>query len=124
MRKHLEAKMLGMPVATARYKLIRSLLFQFATECGKGVCFRCNKDIKHPDEFSLDHVVDWRYSDDAGALFFDLENVKLSHHKCNRDHPKRGSHKVKSNCGYKGVCFSSENRKKQFRAFLYAENKS
>jgi hypothetical protein len=48
---------LGMRYSTANARLLRDLLFKFATDAGH-VCFRCQKPLTR-NTFSVDHKESW-----------------------------------------------------------------
>ena len=79
-----KSKQLGMPLGTAANRLRRNLMWSFAVKCGESDCFRCGELIASPEEMSIDHVEDWLDSEDPVGLFFDVENLRLSHKACNR----------------------------------------
>ncbi len=74
---------LGCNVTNALRLLARKMLFSFAQELGRDTCCRCGQKIEHFREMSLDHQVNWINSLAAPELFWDVNNVKLSHTKCN-----------------------------------------
>ena len=74
---------LGMSPGKARNRLVNSLLFYFAQTTNRDTCYRCNKLIESVNDFSLDHIKDWRNSGDPVELFFNLENIAFSHKSCN-----------------------------------------
>ncbi len=71
---------LGVEPRSANATLARSFLLHLARLAGLGDCFRCGKPID--DAYHLDHVKHWIGVDPA--LFWDVENVRLSHPRCNR----------------------------------------
>ena len=76
-----KAQKLGMNPNTARRRLDRTLLFEFAVSTGH-VCYRCGDPLTR-DTFSVDHKEDWLNSDDPLGLFFDTSNIAYSHFNCN-----------------------------------------
>lgn len=76
-----KTQILGVNFSTARARLERDLLFKLATDAGHR-CHRCQEALTR-DNFSVDHKVNWSTSPDPKAMFFDLENIAFSHHRCN-----------------------------------------
>ena len=74
---------LGMPFGTAMGRLRKALMFKFASELGKDICFQCGEPIENVDQLSVEHKIPWLDSQDPTAMFFDLENVAFSHLHCN-----------------------------------------
>jgi len=78
-----KASQLGMPAATARQILIKSLLYKMAQKLGADLCYRCKIKIDNIDDFSIDHIIDWLDTGNAIELYFDTDNVAFSHTLCN-----------------------------------------
>ena len=74
-------KQLGISYSTARYRLMKSILFMLIKESGKDICFRCGKKILNVEDCTIDHKEPWLYADID--LFWDLNNVAFSHGVCN-----------------------------------------
>jgi hypothetical protein len=72
---------LGMDAGTASGRLLKSLLFHFATKAGEK-CFRCGGELDR-DSFTVDHKEAWLDSGDPVGLFFSVDNIAFSHWKCN-----------------------------------------
>lgn len=89
-----KANLLGMSPQVARTRLVRELLFAFIVETGKDVCYRCGKQLSLED-YTLDHVENWLGASDPVTAYFDVTNIRFSHHSCNSR--ARGS--VKQTCG-------------------------
>ena len=79
----IKSKQLGVNFSTASHQLKRMLMLKFAKQCGEDKCFRCGKKIEHHEDFSLDHKADWLHTPNAKELFWDLDNISLSHKSCN-----------------------------------------
>ena len=75
---------LGMAGDKARYKLGRILLLELAKKLNAHMCYRCGKPIENVEEFSIDHKQPWLHVDPK--LFWDVENIAFSHHRCNSKH--------------------------------------
>jgi hypothetical protein len=80
---------LGIPIGTATNRLVKMLLYDFAKKLDRVTCYRCSKHITL-DDMSIDHKKPWLNSANPVALFFDLENIALSHKNCNSDAGRRG----------------------------------
>ena len=54
------------------------------------------------DNFSIEHIEDWEYSETPIELFFDLDNISFSHKLCNskaRDKSNNGNNnRIKTHC--------------------------
>ena len=74
---------LGMPLGTARNRLVKALLFKFIQETGKNECFQCGETISKVEHLSIEHKEAWMDSTDPVDLYFDLDNVAFSHQSCN-----------------------------------------
>jgi hypothetical protein len=79
---------LGMPQGTARGLLIKMLLFKMIRELGVNCCHRCGDEIDDWKKLSLDHVVNWLYSEDPIGTYFDVTNIAFSHQGCNSGHSR------------------------------------
>jgi len=122
MKQQRESKMLGQAVSTARSKLYKKVIWSLARKCGENQCHRCGSEIENPEDLSLDHVKSWRYKENAAELYFDLDNVRLSHNICNATaKDRRCNHRVNNKTGFKGVEFRPERNK--FRAFIWKDKK-
>ena len=77
------AAQLGMPLGTAANRLRKALLFRYIQMMEHDVCWRCGNVIKKIDDLSIDHVVRWFKSEDPIGLFFDLDNIRFAHLRCN-----------------------------------------
>ena len=80
---------LGMPLGTAAHRMRRNFNWTMAVRNGEAYCFRCGKLIESPEEMSYDHVIDWLDSTDPKGLFFDCDNIRLSHLTCNRAYRRK-----------------------------------
>lgn len=74
---------LGLNPSTARYQLIKKLLFHAYGELEKLTCFKCGEKIETLGEFTIEHKTPWLRSDNPTETFFDLNNIACSHHTCN-----------------------------------------
>lgn len=79
-QQHESKKQLGMPHGTAVYRLLRLIIYRFAVETGKDVCFRCGTKISK-EEFSIEHKEPWLYV--SSDLFWSEDNIAFSHKRCN-----------------------------------------
>ncbi len=78
---------LGMKQQTARARLERMFILHLAKKCGMDKCFQCGYDIESTEEMSIEHVKPWG-GNELGQppnreLFWDLDNLALSHKWCN-----------------------------------------
>lgn len=90
-----KSHVLGMPHGTAANKLRKLLLFDMAGRLGKLNCYRCNKPIETVEEFSIDHIQDWEYSNSPKDLFLDVKNIAFSHFICNINSSNRSRASLK-----------------------------
>ncbi len=81
--KNKKSAQVGMNISTATAILRKNIIFRLAGKCGELTCIRCGKQISNPEDLSLDHIIPWLDSSDPKSLFFDPENVRFSHAKCN-----------------------------------------
>lgn len=85
---------LGMSYGRANSILKKKLLFSYAQKLGLDTCFRCGKQIANIDEFSVEHKIEWLYSDNPLELFLDLDNIACSHLVCNIRAGRRNRNKA------------------------------
>ncbi len=78
-----KTRLLGMPLGTASNKLKKMLLFELVSAITKLGCYRCGKEIKSIDDFSIEHMEPWASAKDPVKAFFDLGNIAYSHLSCN-----------------------------------------
>lgn len=96
-----KTKQLNMNYSTASNQLKKALMLKFAKQCGENKCYRCGKLIENPKDFSIDHKKNWLNAKNAQELFWDLDNIALSHKSCNilaaldERHENRGITKLK-----------------------------
>lgn len=69
-------------VAHANRVLMKDLVYHFIFKLGLNKCYRCGGTLDR-DDFTIDHKIPWRHSDNPLELFFNIENVKFSHFSCN-----------------------------------------
>lgn len=69
-------------VPHANRVLMKDLVFAYATRLDLNLCYRCNKRLTRED-FTIDHVKPWRNKPNSQELFFDVNNIRFSHHSCN-----------------------------------------
>jgi len=81
---------LGMNVGTASNALRKQMMFLMAKQLNRDICFQCGRKIESVKEFTIDHKIPWRRSDDPKQLFFDLDNIAFSHGTCNTAAARRG----------------------------------
>jgi hypothetical protein len=78
-----KSEALGMNFSTASSRLKLRIMLQLLKECGKNLCFRCNKEIEVAGDLSIDHKEDWLNSGRDKELFWDTKNILFSHRSCN-----------------------------------------
>jgi len=89
-KKHREkylslSKMLGMSRTTARHRLYRNLIWDMFTKLHGRICYRCKGPL-HNDDWHIDHIQPWAIASKPAEMYFNLENIALSHSKCNIIH--------------------------------------
>lgn len=77
---------LGIPIGTARARLIKEILWKYVKLSGDDFCYRCGHQILDTSELSVEHKIPWGISDNPVNLYFDLDNISFSHSKCNSTH--------------------------------------
>jgi len=87
-------KRFGIAVSTARYQLLKNLLFKFLLETGKNSCFRCGETMTSKD-FTLEHIKPWAWDNNALELFMDINNISFSHFRCNAGNTRTNSERAK-----------------------------
>lgn len=92
-----------MPIGTATARLRKSLLFEFAKRLELDTCYRCGEKIQNIEEFSIEHIRSWQWSNDPVQMFFDLSNIAFSHLVCNVS-AARAKPKVHSKWWYNRGC--------------------
>lgn len=119
-----KSKQLGMSYGKACGRLRHMFMFDLLKRLRLTTCFRCQKPIKTYLDMSLDHKEHWLHSDDPEKLFFDLDNIAISHRGCNSV-CKRKSGRRSNASGYKGVVRNSNNSQpKPWRVQIWvAKNK-
>lgn len=86
-----DSEELGMSAGKARAILLNAFVLHMAQKLGTDNCFRCRKPILSSADLSYDHKESWRGVDIA--LFWNVDNLALSHKKCNRvDRPRNGNY--------------------------------
>lgn len=102
---------LGMKQQTARKRLERMIILHWGRKCGFGNCYQCNQPINSIEDMSIEHIKPWggnEYGLDADPeLFWDLENIALSHKTCNTSCGRSGLGKL----GYIGVNYVKDKRR-------------
>lgn len=116
-RRHMQerARQLGMPYGTARNVLNKQLMFNFVQRLGLDVCHQCGQRIENVDNLSVEHKKAWLHEPNARELFFDLNNIAFSHHKCNTAAARRTAFSEQAQLpvggsGYRGVEVNADRR--------------
>lgn len=82
-RKDRDDALLGKSRSTAYGELLKNLIFQKII-VERGIkCFRCGEDMSRED-FSIDHILNWRGASNPLEHFVDPNNCSFSHNSCNR----------------------------------------
>jgi hypothetical protein len=81
-----KSKQLGKSYNNARALLIKNILWDLLVKTNQTVCFRCGHAMTN-DNYTIDHKLQWLGV--SNDLFWDLDNISFSHHKCNS-----GAHRV------------------------------
>ncbi len=76
-----KSQSLGMNFSTADYRLKKMILFSLLERHHENICYRCDLPIRSVDDLSVEHKEPWLDVD--ASLFWDLDNIAFSHHKCN-----------------------------------------
>ncbi|MEE9215520.1 MAG: HNH endonuclease [Thermodesulfobacteriota bacterium] len=115
-----KSKLLGMPHGTASHRLKKMILFNLAMKLNFLTCYRCTRLISNIDDFSIDHVKAWQQSKNPKLSFFDINNIRFSHSKCNRgaaknvarkhktDEERRIANRESKNRWVKSICVKNE----------------
>lgn len=107
--KEKSSELLGENIDGAWYKLRKMILFNQAKESGQDICCRCHKRIEDIDEFSIEHVIPWKESSAPKKLFYDINNIKFSHERCNYRNEGRQRFRIfNSKSGMRGVVKTGE----------------
>lgn len=81
--KEKKKKQLGMDGGTASSRLKKTIMYDLAKKLNLHYCFQCGSEIESINEFTIEHKVPWLDSENPKELFFSLDNIGFSHHKCN-----------------------------------------
>jgi len=85
-----ETEQLGMSPGKARNILVNKVLFEYCKALGKTTCHRCGTEVLSYSDLGLDHIKPWRNEPNAKELYFDVDNIAISHRGCNTtDRPGR-----------------------------------
>ncbi len=79
-----KSQYLGVSMGTANQRLTRRILFHLLQKHQEDYCFKCKNKIETIEELTIEHIKPWLNKD--SNLFWDLNNVSFSHHKCNKVH--------------------------------------
>jgi hypothetical protein len=85
-----KAEQLGMNPSTAANRLVKDVLWSLVQKTNQDSCCKCGEKMTR-DTFSIEHVTPWMDSTDPVGLYFDLDNISFSHHKCNIGDSRRPS---------------------------------
>lgn len=92
--------LLGMSRQKAVCQLERQLLLHFGKKLGYGNCYHCEMPIQDSETLSVEHVNPWGGNNAKGLdpcvdNFWDMENLRLSHKRCNCSAANGGTGKFK-----------------------------
>lgn len=77
------AKTLGHnQIAHATRVLKNEIIWDFLLKTGATLCYRCNKPLTKQN-WTIDHIIPWRNSQNPKLRFFDISNIAYSHLSCN-----------------------------------------
>jgi 5-methylcytosine-specific restriction endonuclease McrA len=117
----IKSKQLGMSLGKASGILRKKIMFWLVCENKRNKCHRCGLPMTEND-ITIEHKIDWQYSDKPLELFLDLDNISFSHKKCNRNSTGR-KHITTNKIGFKGIIKDTGNRTKPYRARISVNNK-
>lgn len=119
-------KALGMKAQTARSKLQRMLILHLCKKCNMDKCFQCGFPVETVDDMSIEHKKPWGGDSKLGSdpipeLFWDMENIAISHKWCNSCDGNSGCGKY----NYIGIHDFIDNRRnyKYVRAMINVDGK-
>lgn len=72
-----------MALGTATARLKKAFTLKLLRQLSQDICYRCGQKIETVTELSFDHKLPWLNSDTS--LFWDLDNLTVSHFSCNRE---------------------------------------
>ena len=88
-----KSKFLGMCASKARRILVNKIIYKFFSDSdGMPYCYRCGEPIDTM-EFHIDHKKAWMHEPDGIELYFDVNNLSLSHPLCNSMSRRSSSNK-------------------------------
>jgi hypothetical protein len=107
------AELLGMGYKMATSRLERKWLFHLLKQAGKIKCYHCPFDVESENDMSIEHMEIWGGNRAKGIepcveKFWDLDNLAVSHKRCNTSAANAGTGKYK----YMGVNYVCDPRKK------------
>lgn len=79
-----KSQYLGMSLGTASQRLTRRILFRLLQKNREDYCFKCKNKIETIEELTVEHIKPWLNIE--ANLFWNLDNIAFSHHKCNIVH--------------------------------------
>jgi hypothetical protein len=120
-QRHMQERsaQLGMPYGTARNKLNKLIMFNLVQILDLDVCHHCGGKIESEENLSVEHKKPWLHEPNAKDLFFDIENIAFSHHKCNSAAARKDTEMIRTkvtrigSSGYKGVRLRKDPRPNQ-----------
>ncbi len=119
---------LGMTYGKAYNRLLKDVLWMLIVEADRYKCCRCGQYMTRED-FTIEHIEPWLHAEDPVKLFFSLENIGFSHHKCNMDARRNPTEIKPLECGtskkYERGCRCDECKKasSDYRKSIYTVEK-
>lgn len=95
--------------STASNRLVKDILYSLVVKTDQNNCFKCNFPMTR-ETFTIEHKEPWLDSDNPVDLYFDLENISFSHHKCNVGARRKTPAKCGSISKYSSGCRCDECR--------------
>jgi hypothetical protein len=77
-----KSEQLGMPIDKARDMIKKRFMLHLAEQLGVNFCYQCGEPVT-TDDMSIEHKISFVGAEDPLTTFFDMDNIALSHKKCN-----------------------------------------
>lgn len=81
-KKSKKDKILGINASTARYRLVKILLWEYICAQGHANCCICGEEMSLKN-FTIEHRKPWASSEDPLRAYFDLANIGFACLSCN-----------------------------------------
>ena len=116
-----KSKQLGMPFPTASNRMKKNFAFFMMQNLEWDDCVVCGEKILTPNDMTYEHIVNWLHHEDGVNLFYDVDNIRFAHKKCQYRN-QRCSSKITGVIKSKGVTFDKRNTNKPYRAKIRVAN--